>query len=76
MTIRKKSKEELQKQTEWFLDYADKTWKITEKQKERISKILWISDSEKEWFFERLSKSVWNWIYDENEIGKKLTQVI
>ena len=74
MIIRKKSKEELQDQAEWFLDYAEKTWKITEKQKERISKILWISDSEKEWFFERLSHRAWNWIYDKEEIGKKLTQ--
>ena len=74
MTIRKKSKEELQAQAEWFLDYASERWKITEKQKKKISKTLWISELDEKWFFERLSKKFWKEIdiSDELEIKKVL----
>ena len=39
MTIRKKTKEELLSQAEWFLDYAEEKWKIT---KDKAGEIIWI----------------------------------
>ena len=33
MVIRKKSKEELKDQIEWFLEYEEKNWEITEGKK-------------------------------------------
>jgi len=76
MTIRKKSKEELQKHAEWFLDYTYKTWKITEKQKKKISKILWLNKFETKKFFEWLSKKLWSEINisDKYEIEKLLSR--
>ena len=38
MAIRKKSKEELQNQVEWFLDYEERNWKITEEKKKEDKK--------------------------------------
>ena len=74
MTIRKKSKEELQEQAKWFLDYVDETWNITEKQRKKISKILWLNESEKKWLIERLSKRLWKEldISDKEQIEKIL----
>ena len=59
MAIRHKSKEELLNQAEWFLDYAEKEWKIKEKQRTKISKILWLSNSEKKRFLERFFRKNW-----------------
>jgi len=59
ITIRHKSKEELLNQAEWFLDYAEKEWKIKEKQRTKISKILWLSNSEKKRFLERFFRKNW-----------------
>lgn len=74
MAIRNKSKEELQAQAEWFLDYANKKWEITEKQKEKILKTLWISKIDKERFIDWLSKKFSKEIdiTNEAEIKKKL----
>ena len=74
MKITKKKPEELQSQAEWFLDYADETWKVTEKQKNKISKVLWLNDADKKWFFKRLSEKFWKEIdiSDKWEIGKAL----
>lgn len=43
MVIRKKSKEELKSQSEWFLEYEEKAWNITNQKKEEI---LWVLSSD------------------------------
>ena len=59
MIIRKKSKEELQAQAEWFLNYVYKNWKISKITKDEILKVLWLNESEKKNFLERLSNKFW-----------------
>lgn len=74
MAIRKKSNEELKHQAEWFLDYSEKNWKIKEKQRTKISKILWLNNSEKKRFLERFFRKNWKEIdiWDKQEIEKIL----
>lgn len=74
MTIRKKSKEELENQVGSFLDYANERWEITKKQRKKISEILWLDESEKKWLIERLSKRLWKEldISDKEQIEKIL----
>ena len=56
------------------MDYAEKEWKIKEKQRTKISKILWLSNSEKKRFLERFFKKNWKEIdiWDKQEIEKIL----
>ena len=72
--LEKKSKEELSNQVECFLDYAEKEWKIKEKQRTKISKILWLNNSEKKRFLERFFRKNWKEIdiWDKQEIEKIL----
>ncbi len=74
MTIRKKAKEELLNQAEWFLEYAKENWKLDKKTEKEISKILWLNEDEKRWFLERLSSKFWKEldISDKWEIEKVL----
>ena len=74
MIIRKKSKEELLNQAEWFLEYAKENWKLDKKTEREISKILWLNEDEKRWFLERLSSKFWKEldISDKWEIEKTL----
>ena len=82
MTIRKKSKEELQNQAEWFLDYAEREWRrylnkwISKVTRKKISETLWLSETDKKWFCERLCKKFWKEldIWDEKEIKKILSR--
>lgn len=74
----KKSKEELQAQAEWFLEFALKNHDISKKTSWDISKILWLNESEKKWLIEWLVSKIWKEIdiSDEKEVKKKLNNKI
>ena len=48
----KKSKEKLQSQADWFLEYAKVSWKLDEKTRNEISKVLWLESPRIIDFFE------------------------
>ncbi len=74
MATRKRTKEELLNQAEWFLGYAKENWKLGDKTEKEISKILWLNEDEKKGFLERLSSKFWKEldISDKWEIEKTL----
>ena len=58
----KKSKEKLQSQADWFLEYAKVSWKLDEKTRNEISKVLWLESPRIIDFFE--------WL--QNKFSKKI----
>jgi len=74
VAIEKKSIEDLKNQAQWFFDYADSVWLITYEEKGKLSKVLWIWESDKKWFFDRLFKRNNDLIRDEKIIWKRLTK--
>ena len=70
MVIRKKSKEELKDQIEWFLEYEEKNWEITEGKKKEILEVLkWENldvqkvDEIKSKLSSTLSDDEFDWLY-------------
>ena len=65
MTIIKKSGEELINQAEWFLDYAERKWKITAQKKDEIISVL--NDDSVDISDKGELKKKLNWVVSENE---------